>query len=479
MTFSGVKEPLPYETGASQDRTQKGLQGEAFSCASNPYVKIAAAALVVFALGSLLLGLHYAHSHAFVLKDIEDLPTSTLLEVDIPIISVFGVVGLDRGVISIRYHHWSEEKLLEPRYEDEETFVQSDLENPMRFTVLTSERGSAAPRGVFEVAYEQLQAVAGSLISLARWRSIDLKKLEHARNQLGEKGYEIEEVTLQRDRVSYQGFLVRKKDGSQQERWAIQALGISGYAQKSLLSMGEAYGEVGFNLLIVNPPGVGKSQGRTTGKTLGQAQETGLRFLEHRGAKKIILAGFSLGGGMMGSAVVQHQFRKEVQYLGLFQMTFSSLSKTAASIIRGGVKGFSKLVPLGPFPSYCLGAVAGLGVRSLGMEMDSVAAVRRLVDHRIPVILVQKSSKKEAGWKDFDDMEFASDGIVFEKVCLGKGVQEAGMKKTDQIFAYNPSTEGGFIIHDRSPQDIIVDPLKTVQEYLPQDTHAHFFSSSL
>jgi len=442
------------------------------SFVSPPYVKIAAAAFAVFALGSVVLGLHYAHTHAFLLKNIEDLPTSTLLEVDIPVMALFGVAGVDRTVISIRYHHWSEENLLREPYEEQECFKESE----MRFTVLTSERGPTSPRGIFEVAYHQLQAVAGSLVSLARLRSIDEKRFEEKRKEFLEKeGYEVKGVALERDGISYQGFLVTKNGSAlNQDRWAIQAVGVTGYAQKRIFSMGKAYGERGFNLLIVNPPGVGKSEGKTTGKTLGQAQETGVRFLEHIGAKKIILAGFSMGGGMMGSAIMQHRFRDDIAYLGLFQMTFSTLSKAAAGLIHGGIKGFSRMIPLGPIPSYLGGAIVGLGVRSLGMEMDSVSAVQKLTESNIPVIVVQKSTQR-SGWTQFKDVEFASDWIISKKASLGSGLQKDLKVNRHLIFSYNPRTQDLFLPHNTPAERIIAHPLQTAIEILPQATHSAFF----
>ncbi|MBS0625540.1 MAG: hypothetical protein JSS32_05775 [Verrucomicrobia bacterium] len=171
------------------------------------------------------------------------------------------------------------------------------------------------------------------------------------------------DIVLEKDGVRYSGLIIGKEENLSNQKWALFAVGNYGTIEDAILMNSHVPClRAGYNLLLVNGPSVGMSEmreGRTDPKEIGEVQELGLRFLETAlKAKKIVMAGHSLGGGALGGAIENHVFDTDnIEYFAMRMMTFSRLS----DIVKK------------------LGGACADWVRWwLDYEIDSVAASQRL-----------------------------------------------------------------------------------------------------
>ena len=245
---------------------------------------------------------------------------------------------------------------------------------------------------------------------------------------------ETRDVIFEKDGIRYHGILMGHKDKIDNGKWIIQATGNCQPIELGFDNYAYHYANAGFNTLMINGPAVGHSEGQSTPDTMGDAQEIGISYLETVvKAKKIILAGFSLGGAAMSQAIKKHTFKKEIEYLAVRQMTFDCASNVCAKVVG---KGFPRLEEL---------------VRKLvhwACEMDSVAASRKLEELEIQEIIIQASSKsfQEGEVPSRDD--FISDGVIAPQASLGAALVQQGVTK-NKIFKgiYAGSHNGGASIN--------------------------------
>jgi len=178
------------------------------------------------------------------------------------------------------------------------------------------------------------------------------------------------EVVLEKNGLRYTGLLFGHQSDISNGKWALYATGNSSTIEHIFLENGEVpYSRAGFNILLVNGPGVGRSEGLATAERIGDAQEVAISFLETAiKAKKIVLAGHSLGGAAIGKAALQHTFLPDVHYLAMRMMTFARLSQIAAKFE---------------------GSLAGKVITWFGSEMDSVAASKKFQEQGIHEIVIQ------------------------------------------------------------------------------------------
>lgn len=130
--------------------------------------------------------------------------------------------------------------------------------------------------------------------------------------------------------------------------------------------------ELNGNALIFNYPGVGCSTGGPSKESMVKAYEAMLKFLEDKekgiSAKEIIGYGFSIGGGVQGTALGTHQFQPDINYVFAKRQTFSSLSKEAASMTN---------LPI------------GFLVKALGWELSSEKSSKAL---QYPELVIQTAN---------------------------------------------------------------------------------------
>ena len=202
---------------------------------------------------------------------------------------------------------------------------------------------------------------------------LDAARCDFAKN-LQDKGFIVRHIKLERDGVPLSGLLIGHSSTIKNKKWALQALGNCQPIEDAY-GFAENYKETGYNLLLVNYPGVGRSQGFATPKTMGESQETAIRFLEETlQAEKIILAGYSIGGGAIGEAILQHDFPEDTsKYLVVRQMTFSRISTLAAHLFR---------------ECFCKNFTENL-VHWASCEMDNVKSSQKLQNLNIREIIIQ------------------------------------------------------------------------------------------
>lgn len=288
------------------------------------------------------------------------------------------------------------------------------------------------------------------------------KNLDELRKQIGittkESPLIYRHVTLQKNGVTYSGLMLGHRDTIQNGKWILEAVGkyqtVEGFLhyeltkdlhlpdkhkissssekkpEKSVTEITTDYAKAGFNILLINGPGVGRSQGTATPKTMGEVQELGLTFLETAvQAKKIVLAGFSLGGAAMSEAIIQHTFKKDVEYLSIQKMTFGKLSQLCEEIVKNY------------FPSI-KGLAAPL-IRWTGLETNLLAASLKLQELGIPEIIINNGDPQKK------PHEYGFDTIIPAEATLGRQLELEGITR-NKTFQLLPKQK-----HYLSPENAI------------------------
>ncbi|MCX6987784.1 MAG: hypothetical protein NT065_06500 [Chlamydiae bacterium] len=152
------------------------------------------------------------------------------------------------------------------------------------------------------------------------------------------------------------------------------------------------------NVVLFNYPGVGNSEGTPTPDKMQKAYRAVLLYIENElQANEIIGYGFSLGGGVQATALVDHKLKENVKYVFTQDRSFSSLSNVATGI----------------FPSCMNTLVRGL-IWGLGLEMDSAKAIEKVGPNRF--IILQKGLPAQGERK----AQTLDDGVITEQAALSK-----------------------------------------------------------
>jgi hypothetical protein len=187
------------------------------------------------------------------------------------------------------------------------------------------------------------------------------------------------EIVLEKNGLAYKGLIWGHESNISNGKWALFSSGnttlIEGVFIGNYVPSVKRYCAVdvfinaGYNVLMVNGPGVGNSQGPAIVERMGDAQEAGISFLETAvKAKRVVLAGHSMGVASIWQGITQHTFKKDVDYLAVPMMTFSRLSHVVQ-------KQF--------------GSLAGKMIRWLGCEMDSIIASKKLQKEGIHEVVIE------------------------------------------------------------------------------------------
>lgn len=211
-------------------------------------------------------------------------------------------------------------------------------------------------------------------------------------NKLHKQGYVTQKITLHKSGTAYNATLIGHKDAIANRKWTIYALG-NGMAMENYvedLSSKEA------NILLINGPSVGRSKGYPTRYQMGAGFEAGLQLLEKEvKASHIAFHGLSLGGGMISEAIQIHEFDSNVNYLGIFDRTFSYLSALAAELAGFFVH---------PFLTFCTTPLFYLS----GAELDTVSGAEKLKKLKIKHLIIQHTGGARTDGLIPDNMGLAS-----------------------------------------------------------------------
>lgn len=233
--------------------------------------------------------------------------------------------------------------------------------------------------------------------------------------EVEQQGFHVRLITLHKSGTSYSAVMITNKDSEDSGHWIVDALGRRSAFEYFIRRKAIDCKEFGVNILIVNGPSVCDSGGVPTRYQMGAGFEAALQFLEKEvKASHILMRGFSLGGGMMAEAILNHDFEagldKGIEYLSVADRSFSKLSAVAK-----------------PLSAEMAGGVCSQLVRPLfklsGAELDGLGAARRLSDLGIRHVVIQHISEGSRG----------TDGIIPDNVSLSHGMhQMEGL--TDKVY---------------------------------------------
>jgi len=238
--------------------------------------------------------------------------------------------------------------------------------------------------------------------------------------RLNDSGFIARHVLLQKNCIQYSGVLIGKPDQLGNGKWALQALGNSEFWEFSAEEIAHLFTSCGYNTLIVNGPSVGRSEGHPSPENIGNSQEVGICFLESKiRAKEIVISGRSFGGAAVGQAVLRHDFLPSIRYTISRQMTFDISSRICGEMASS-------------YTTKLLGGFVEKLVEWTGLEMDSIAASKKLAELSIPEVIIQSTHSAIHGSIPLLT-DFHSDGMIFSHTSLGYALVKEGIT-CDKFF---------------------------------------------
>jgi hypothetical protein len=257
-------------------------------------------------------------------------------------------------------------------------------------------------------------------------------KLDIMRRQFAiDNGYNyiVREVILEKNGVRYSGMMIGHRNTIGNGRWVIQTLGNAECMEHNPGMYAEIYHGQNYNVLVLNGPHVGRSEGTATPKTMGDAVDIGFTFLETAvKAKKIVMAGRSLGGAAIGQGILQHEFKidKGIKYLSVSQMSFDSASSVCAKVVTATSKKESRI-------AHLLRRVIEALVIWSGCEMDNVEASRVLQRLGIKEVIVQTTNGELPSEALPEKGHFGHDGIIPPKATHARRLIKEGVTQ-NKVF---------------------------------------------
>jgi hypothetical protein len=287
------------------------------------------------------------------------------------------------------------------------------------------------------------------------------QKLENAKDDFARLeilGYTIERRTLHKSGVPYEAVCISHPNATA-GRWSIHARGNMQTLEDGMCdTVRENLKWLKCNTILINGPSVGKSRSWVTGwvtrYSCGAAFEAGLQYLEQKkGAERINMEGFSLGGGMMGEAVLQHDFETGMKsgkrYHSVSDRTFDQQSHIAGEMVGGGIESLAEQVRIIPVRNagILLGKIIKIAVSGIcmltGAELDGIAAARKLEGLNIKHVILQHWSKQSPN----DD-----DGIIPDQTSLYNSLTKSSerhqFKEGTHCFEKAGTKQQVFILSD-------------------------------
>ncbi|MDE3055221.1 MAG: hypothetical protein KGI80_00775 [Verrucomicrobiota bacterium] len=216
-------------------------------------------------------------------------------------------------------------------------------------------------------------------------------------------GWELHPVELEVDGRKIHGMKVGKAKHLNNGKWVLYSSGNGQFFEHTLLYSDDFYAQMDhfeYNVLLFHYPGVGKSEGPCTKERMVKSYSALLSFLENEmSAKEIIGWGFSIGGGVQGEALKEHQLKETVRYCFVKDRTFSDLSSAARDLVR---------------PSL-IGVIAAQLVRAFAWDFSSVESSREL---KAPEVIIQTGEWRDAAlMKESGDLS-ETDEIITKNASL-------------------------------------------------------------
>lgn len=211
-------------------------------------------------------------------------------------------------------------------------------------------------------------------------------------------------ITVEVDGYKIDAMIVGKASTLNNGRWVLASNGNGEFYEDKLSCNNDfrrILSEIKSNGIVFNYPGVGASSGLPSREAMAKAYRAMLNLLEDQkngiGAKEIIGYGHSIGGGVQGDALKNHDLKKDVKYVFVKSRTFSDLSTTASTLT---------IKPL------------GFLVKILGWNMNNVKSSKQL---QAPEIIMQTAAVEKCEQLS-DSLKIIDDGIISAKASLAKAL---------------------------------------------------------
>jgi hypothetical protein len=261
--------------------------------------------------------------------------------------------------------------------------------------------------------YPVQSSIVKFLFSELKLEALDAQRSKAAA-ELAKKGFIVRHLWIESKGTKLSALMAIHPDHAQNGKWVLQACGNFQPIEYGLELVAKHYHKKNYNVLIVNNPGVGRSEGTSTPETMGEAQEAGIAFLETAvKPRKIVLAGYSLGGGALGQAILKHDFKKGIKYVVIRQMSFGTISQVCEERYR-------EIINVEFLRRYIRPVVEWAGC-----EIDSVAVSRELQKRNIQETVIQRVN---------DNSEFDFDGAIPKEASLAFHLHREGILDLKQFI---------------------------------------------
>jgi len=225
--------------------------------------------------------------------------------------------------------------------------------------------------------------------------------------------YIIHEKSIDVDGTKVSFFIVNRITEGGNKKWTMRALGNAEFAEQASneQSFIQHLEETKSNGIVFNYPGVGRSDRWGSRSTMVKAYKAMLAMLEDKkngiGAEEIELYAHSIGTGVQGEALKDHNFKSDIRYRVHFSRGLSSLQATVHHMI---------CKPLGWL--VCL----------MGWNFDATAAMENLRRKNIETHILQTvranvpSGPLERGEGMRDQLPDRHDGVIPTAASLAEGL---------------------------------------------------------
>ena len=178
---------------------------------------------------------------------------------------------------------------------------------------------------IIQVVRKVLSIVINLFIYPAVLKHADRSEIDNQRwetfETLKNEKFECRRIALNKSGFSYDAFVYEHEDIKGNGQWAVVAGGNIEVGEFTSDVAARKFKDLGFNVLYVNGPGIGRSSGFPTSYSIGAGQEAGLQFLENGiGAKKILHYGMSLGGGAQAEVGIGQSNEEAKKYFKMAAM---------------------------------------------------------------------------------------------------------------------------------------------------------------
>lgn len=263
-------------------------------------------------------------------------------------------------------------------------------------------------------------------------RPSDYADQQRARIKL-ESEWKYKRITVEVDGYKIDAMIVGKEDTLNNGRWVLASNANADFYEAVLskeCDFQHILTEIEGNAIVFNYPGVGSSSGMPNKEAMTKAYRAMLTFLEDEkgvGAKEIIGYGRSIGGGVQGEALKEHELKKDISYVFIKDRTFSNLSTAAADLVPK-ITGFK-----------FLGWISEFLVKLLGWNIDCVESSTTL---QAPEIIIQSSTCTRETLK-VKNIKIKDDDIISSKAALATTLLREGQLKDlvyeSKTFIFTPN----------------------------------------